>query len=56
MRRETCELIDNSDFDAQIKRCLERIEDNIMPAFFEERLAQYQNMKINYEQVNLSLE
>lgn len=39
----------NSDFDAQIKRCLERIEDNIMPAVFEERLTQYRVMKANYE-------
>lgn len=31
-----------SDIDAQIQRCHERIEDNIMPFIFEERLKEYQ--------------
>ncbi|KAJ5155282.1 hypothetical protein N7492_008085, partial [Penicillium capsulatum] len=41
--------LDENDFDAQIARCLERIEDNIMPAVFEQRLIQYRSMKEKYE-------
>ncbi|CAG7925482.1 unnamed protein product [Penicillium olsonii] len=37
--------LDPDDVDAQIDRCFERIDDNIMPNFFEIRLEQYLRMR-----------
>ncbi|KAJ5699041.1 hypothetical protein N7462_001046 [Penicillium macrosclerotiorum] len=36
------DLAESSDFDGQISRCHERIEDNIMPHIFEQKLYQYE--------------
>lgn len=37
--------LDRADVDAQIDRCFERIEDNILPAFFEHRLEYYLGLR-----------
>ncbi|KAJ5366739.1 hypothetical protein N7541_000680 [Penicillium brevicompactum] len=37
--------LDRADVDAQIDRCFERIEDNILPAFFEHRLDYYLGLR-----------
>lgn len=46
--------LDEEDIAAQIQRCRDRIEDNIMPHIFEDRLEQYLRQKESLECVYLS--
>ncbi|KAJ5088574.1 hypothetical protein N7456_012190 [Penicillium angulare] len=43
--------LSESDIDGQIARCLERIDDNIMPHIFEQRLEEYKTTKAHREEL-----
>lgn len=40
-----------SDIDAQIKRCYERIEENIMPHIFKDKLEEYKKRRVKKQYV-----
>ncbi|KAJ6013967.1 hypothetical protein N7540_008558 [Penicillium herquei] len=42
--------LDPEDCDAQIARCKERIQDKIMPVIFEDRLKEFEKLKISQEE------
>ncbi|KAJ5728645.1 uncharacterized protein N7483_003153 [Penicillium malachiteum] len=42
--------LEPEDYDAQIARCKERIEDRIMPTIFEDRLKEFEKLKITREE------
>ncbi|KAJ5531981.1 hypothetical protein N7494_008533 [Penicillium frequentans] len=43
--------IDQNDIDAQIKRCYERIEENIMPHIFKDKLEEYKKRKVKKQKL-----